>query len=266
VSDASLTVGPSSRPDPQRAWPDTTDGEAPTRAGRLLRVVRKLIDYGKQIAGVLRQGTSPAHITDIRLNFCLSDIPLIISYITRGLHLAEMLEAWAIKLAAVELAPARAPSPPREPRVAVPAEQSAAPPAQRPAKPAADPRLAGLPTLEKLAADIRGRSVGAVLTDICLALGLVPADPLWREVMRVMYDYNGNASALYKAVTDRLFDPSLLPNTAFRIPPVPDGWQPPARPAPFPASSPASFLTRWSEAPWPEPSPPLPAASGADPP
>jgi hypothetical protein len=59
---------PADRPDPHQDRQATgTDG--PTSTGRLLRLVRALIDYGRQLATTLQQRTAATNLTDITRNF-----------------------------------------------------------------------------------------------------------------------------------------------------------------------------------------------------
>ena len=115
--------------------PDPTT--QPSRRARLLDLVRKLIDYGKELATTLRQRAS----TDLRfdaLRFGTSDLALILARITRGLHRATALEARLLQNAArldAEPAPSRAPPRPRQ--------RTAQPAARRPHQ--ADDLLAHLP-------------------------------------------------------------------------------------------------------------------------
>jgi hypothetical protein len=73
-----------------------------------------------------------------------------------------------------------------------------------------------MPTAEEIAAALRNRPAGAVIADICRDLGIVPAHPLWREVMAVLAEYRGNFTKLFKSVTKRLTawftDPSWRAN------------------------------------------------------
>src|ERR1700732_3889196 len=81
----------------------------PSRAGRLLGLVRRLIDYGRQLATTL--GTNPPP-------FSASDIALLLARITRGLLRPEPLEARVTRAPArldAEPAPPRAPPPRRSP-------------------------------------------------------------------------------------------------------------------------------------------------------
>src|SRR5690242_11925551 len=141
---------------PPAACPTTP----PSRVGRLLALVRKLIDYGRDLAAKV-QRRDPA--TETR-HFDTSDVQLILERITRGLHRAQALEARLVRNAARLDAPRRphtmrATHTPRAPRPAEPASQPDG------------PRPAQLPTTEQIAAAARRRPIGAVLADICRDIG-----------------------------------------------------------------------------------------------
>ena len=91
------------------------------------------------------------------------------------------------------LATLTAPSP-RQPRAAQPEDGSAA---------AGEPRIARLPTPGDIAAEIRCRPIGAVLADICRDLGIVPSNPLWRELSAAIISYGGNLTTLVEDIADR---------------------------------------------------------------
>ena len=149
----------------------------PSRAGRLLSLVRKLIDYGKELTATIRQRTATEPLF-ARIRFGTGDIALILARITRGLLRASALEARLVRNAARLDA---APRPPRAPAAAPPAAA-----ARRQAAPQADPSLAHLPTAEQIAAEVRRRPIGAVIADICRDLGIMPSHPLWRELQFVI--------------------------------------------------------------------------------
>jgi hypothetical protein len=76
-----------------------------------------------------------------------------------------------------------------------------------------------MPTAEDIAAALRNRPAGAVIADICRDLGIVPAHPLWREIMAVVCEFGGNFVRLFRNVLKRLTvwstDPSWLTNDAW---------------------------------------------------
>jgi hypothetical protein len=232
VSSRSPTAALTSSTDPRQDRA-VAGGDTSSRTGRLLGLVHSLIDYGKDLASTPQHRTAATNLAAITRNFGTIDIALIVSYITRALHRAAALEARLILRIACKQdapAPASTASPHRQPRAARPA-------AQRPND--ANPRLAGLPTPEEIAADVRRRPIGAVLVDICRDFGIVPAHPLWRALTAAITDHGGNFVALFRAVTKRAF-------RSRRVPPAV---------AVYPGPAPA-----------PAPYPPSPAASGAGPP
>jgi hypothetical protein len=185
------------RPDPRQDR-RATGGDAPTRTGRLLGLVRTLIDYGRQLAGTLQQRTSGTNITDITRNFGTIDIGEILARIARGLLRAAALETrLSSRLARQPAASAAAPSAPsrRQPRAARPVDRSASP---------ADTGPTRLPTPEDITAEVRRRPVGAVIADICRDLGIVPSNPLWRELSLAIIENGGNLATLFKDTFKRI--------------------------------------------------------------
>ena len=174
--------------------PPPTD--KPTPSGRLLRLVRKLIDYGKQLGAALTQRT--ADLASVTRDFGTKDIALILARIRCGLERANLLEARIIDEAAQLDARAACPAA-VAPRAPPAAPRPPAPPKQQP-----DPRLARLPTSEEIADEVRHRPIGAVLADICRDLGIVPSHPLWLELMVLVPEHGGNFPALFEDIWDRV--------------------------------------------------------------
>jgi hypothetical protein len=215
MSATSTTAAISIRSDPP---PDPAAGSAPvpTRTGRLLGLLHKLIDYGKDLAHSLQQRTATAVAPSaVTQQFGTLNIVLILSRIVRGLRLAAALEARLVAHPLrEEAAPALVLAPSdRAPRIAQP-------PAQRASR-AASP-LPDVPTAEEIAAALRHRPIGAVVADICRDLGIVPAHPLWREVLMVITENDGNFVGFFNDALDRACawfeDPSMVQQ---------DGWPAP---------------------------------------
>jgi|SRR5271165_1977775 len=148
----------------------------PSRFRRVLDVVRKLIDYGKELATTLQRRAATDLVTVTR-PFGTRDIGLILARITRGLLLANALEARVVALAARPAAP---PGPARAPVQRTP--RAPRPASAKPTDAADHPRLALLPTPEQIAAEVRRRPIGAVIADICRDLGIMPTHPVWQEL------------------------------------------------------------------------------------
>ena len=180
--------------------PPVPAGADPTsQLGRLLRLVRKLVDYGKQLATSLQQRT--ADLAAVKLGFGTADIALILATITRGLQRANALEARLLQRAD---RPDPKPAPEHAPTARKPRAARAAP-----RRAAADDRLAGLPTPEQIAQAVRRQPIGVVIADICRDLGIVPTHPLWLEISLVVIDYGGSLVRLLETAFDR-----ALPQTA----------------------------------------------------
>ena len=173
--------------------------DAFTCTARLLGIVRKLIDYGKELSATLQQHTTATNLAAITRPFGKIDIALILARITQGLHRAAALEARLIDRAQQEEAgslPISAAPPPRQPRSIPPA-------ARCPGD--AESRIARLPTPEQIAAEVRRRPVGAVIADICREFGIRPNHPLWRELSSAIVMNGGDLNALLTDIFKRVY-------------------------------------------------------------
>jgi hypothetical protein len=184
----------------------------PAALGRVLGVLRKLIDYGKQLTTKIQQSAAAATpgIAHFARPFGTADIAAILARITAGLRRAAALEATLIRRAArgqdLTPTPIRTPTA-RTPR---PARQVAPPdarPAPQPATPTEDPRLDRLPTEQEIAAEIRRRPIGAVIADICHDLGIAPGDldrAFWDELRLTIITYGGSLAGFITNLHKRL--------------------------------------------------------------
>ena len=125
-------------PDPHQDRP-AAGADAPSRTGRLLTLVRTLIDYGRHLAATLQQHTSATDLAEVTQHFGTIDIGEILARITRGLLRAAALEARLISRPVREpAAPATLTTPsPRQPRAAQPEDE--APPQANCASPVCAP-------------------------------------------------------------------------------------------------------------------------------
>jgi hypothetical protein len=168
----------------------------PSRSASLLGLVRKLIDYGKELATTIRQRAFTDPIS-VRCCFGTVDVALILARIARGLHRANALEARLLHNAdRLDAAPRGTASParPRAPR-----------PAAAPAASEADARLIHLPTPEQIAAKVRRQPIGAVIADICRDLGILPSHKLWRELQHAIIREGGSYANLVEDILDQVF-------------------------------------------------------------
>lgn len=198
-------------PDPPRA-----EAGMPGAIGRVLRLVRRLIDYGKQIAETVQQRAAAPGFALFARPFGTADLAVILARITNGLRRAEALEAKLCQRA--ERGQDIKPESLRMPLLGASgaarnAARPNAPPEEQPSNNPQDPRLACLPTEAEIAADVRRRPVGAVIVDICCDLGIVPGHcdrAFWDELTHAIIRYGGSLVRFYKDVDSRLFSPGTI--------------------------------------------------------
>ena len=175
------------------AQPAPAAAEQPTRSGRLLSLVRRLIDYGRELAATIRQRTATEPVFALSC-FGTIDLAVIFTRIARGVQRANALEARVLQRAAqLDAGPRRGQA------------RSAAKPPAAPRAAEADPSLAGLPTAAQIAAEVRRRPIGVVIGDICRDLGILPSHPLWREVERAILEYGGSTARLVIHMLRQMF-------------------------------------------------------------
>jgi hypothetical protein len=226
MSTASATAALPDNPDPPQdsaVTPDPPSATAaeraarPSRGGRMLSLLRKLIDYGQDLVRSVQQRAAAGTLVSIALHFGTLDAAVILARIARGLSLANALEArLIIRPVRLDARPAPAGPTPAGPTPAgpTPAGPTPAGPTPVPAPPEGVPRavrravkrpaLPDVPTAEEIAAALRHRPAAAVIADICRDLGIVPAHPLWGEVMAVLSEHGGGFVKYFKNVMDRM--------------------------------------------------------------
>ena len=180
-------------PDPPGAGTDM-----PSRIGRVLGVLRKLIDYGRHLATVVQQRAAAPGFSLFARPFGTADLAVILARITAGLHRAATLESRLCQRAARgrDLTPASVRLPAHAPchgRSRRPTTSRPIPPGRRASR--RIPASRASPRKQEIAAEVRRRPVGAVIVDICRDLGIRPGDcdrPFWNELCHAIIAYGGS--------------------------------------------------------------------------
>src|SRR6185312_1351320 len=231
MSAAPATAALPNTPDPPAdpaMVPATSRSPTQSCATRVVSLLRKLIDYGHDLARTVQQRAAAGTLLTVMVHFGTRDIALILARITRGLRLASALEA---RLASRPVRPDTTPAAARAPTES--AKRTARRVAQR-------PHLPDVPTAEEIAAALRHRPAAAVIADICRDLGIVPAHPLWGEVMTVLSGHGGNFMTFLNDVMDRVFPCRTVGRSAASAADA-DGWPvSPSHPVAHPAAHPAA--------------------------
>jgi hypothetical protein len=186
----------------------------------LLDLVRRLCDYGKELAATLQQRVADNPYF-APFNFGTCDLALILERITRGVQRAAALQERLRRLAAC---------PERCCQTSTKSTEQNDPRAPRSAAPRADASRSPLTTDEQIAAD-RRRPIGTVIADICRDLAILPSHPLWRELQKAIMNYGGSYIRLLKHVLERNYqlaaELTAPPDPPILLLPSPVGPDPP---------------------------------------
>lgn len=170
--------------------------QARNRYGRLLGLVRRIIDHGRDLVATLKRQNTPSPSGQVARRFGTFNLTLIIARITRGLAIAAGLETRLLRAR-----PAQRANPNRQLRPARP----------RPARPPALSQseddaalLRAMPSAEAIAERIRHRAPGAVIVEICRDLGIHADHPLWPEIRDAIILHDGSLARMVRVWMDRM--------------------------------------------------------------
>ena len=182
----------------------------PARIAALLHTVRILLGFGRHLAETAQHRSASPDFNAIAACFGTGRLYAILAHLQRGLLRATALERVLLARAArgrdipftaprerATATPAAPADPPAEPSAEANVARKAAPPPSRPAG-WNDPELF-MPTLEDLEAQVRRRSLGRTLVDICLDLAVVPGfctGPFWNELFDGIRLHGGSVATL----------------------------------------------------------------------
>jgi hypothetical protein len=237
-------TGPAQGPTPiTETDPHRFGAGTPGAIGRVLNVVRKLVDYGKQLATTVQQHAATPRFALFAKPFGTAELAVILARITNGLRRAAALEARLCQRVErgrdLTLAPVRAPTQrtPGAARQVGPPDAKSDPQCARSRvapRAAEDPRLARLPTEEEIAAEVRRRPVGAVIVDICRDLGIAPGQldrTFWNELSLSIISYGGSLAGFFADLSRRLANFPSVDHTD-------TGWPAAPKRLPAPATGP----------------------------
>jgi hypothetical protein len=194
----------------------------PARLAALLRTLTILFSHGRHLADIAPARAGNPDFNAVAACFGTNRLSAILAHLHRGMMRAVALERMLLERAQrgrdiVCIGPAgRRCAEPREPAdSADPAadpsaeteEQTERRPATRPSRrrQSNDPEMF-MPTMEEMEAQVRRRSIGRSIAEICLDLGVVPrfcAGPFWNTVFDAIRAYGGRIETLMKDRSDR---------------------------------------------------------------
>ena len=180
----------------------------PGRIAAFLGMVRVLLGYGKHLDTVLPDRTNHRHFPNLAIGFGTLDLRRILAHVQRGILRAMMLQRFLLARAAqgrdIEPVP---PPVPAEPEDIEALEIKLRAPVQPREKQTRAPRIDPddplhfrMPTLKELEAQVRRRSVGRTIAEICLDLGVAATTAeggFWLEIYRILLHFDGNPEAFF---------------------------------------------------------------------
>ena len=170
----------------------------------ILDVVRALLGYGKHLDVTLPDRVSDPRFPALAAGFGTHDLRRILSHVQRGILRAMMLQRFLLARAAQgrDIEPTPPPVPAEQADIEALEIKLRAPVAPREKKTRApridpdDPMHFSMPTLKELEAQVRRRSVGRTIAEICLDLGVAATTSdgaFWFEIYRILLHFDGNA-------------------------------------------------------------------------
>ena len=195
-ADAPTTSGPASPPDPP---PDRPGNTVPGRIAFVLHALGIMLGFGRHLLATVRHRAAAPTFTIIAACFGTSKLSTILAHLNRGILRATALERVLLARAAtgrdinfVERRRTRADQPPPTPADA----PSAAPKRKRrpPPPPGENDPERHMPTLEELEREVRRRTIGRTIAEICLDLAVVPVfctSAFWNDLFNLMHYYGG---------------------------------------------------------------------------
>jgi hypothetical protein len=183
----------------------------PARIAALLHTVRILLGYGRHLHATAQDRSASTDFNAIAVCFGTGRLYAILAHLQRGLLRAAALERVLLARAArgrdigftvARDRPAEAPAKPADSPAAPSAEAQVAPQPPRPSRPRGwnNPELF-MPNLEQLEAQVRRRSLGRTLVEICLDLAVVPGfctGPFWSNLFDSIRLHGGSVGTLMR--------------------------------------------------------------------
>jgi hypothetical protein len=171
----------------------------PTCIAAILNVVRTLLGYGKHLDRILPDQTTHSGFPAIAIGFGTHDLRRILAHVQRGILRAMMLQQYLLARAAQgrDIEPTERPVPAEQADIEG-LEMKLRPPSQSRAKPkkihSDDPLNFSMPTLQELESQVRRRSIGRTIAEICMDLGVTPSSSegaFWNEFFLILTEFGG---------------------------------------------------------------------------
>ena len=194
------TPEPTPNPAPPQEW------ATPPCIAFLLKIVRVLLGYGKQLDDAIPTKADHPRFPTLAAGFGTHDVRRILAHIQRGILRAMMLERFLLARAAqgrdIESVQPPAPAEPAEVEaldLKLPAPSQPRPKPGQKTDPHGPLHFA-IPTLKELESQVRRRSVGRTIAEICMDLGVTPTfcdGQTWDEILQTLMHFGANLAQFF---------------------------------------------------------------------
>jgi hypothetical protein len=216
-ADVPTAPGPASPPDPPQDHPGKT-APVPEYIGSILYAVGILLDYGRHLLSTVHRRAAAPTFPAIAACFGTANLSTIMAHLNRGILRAAALERYLLARAAtgrdiaMVVPRTRTDEPPPAPAV---------PHSEQPIEPATTPKAAPrpslppgwddpeifMPTPEDLDRQVRRRSIGRTIGEICGDLAVVPGhctSAFWNGLFELMH-YFGSADVVVTVMREKAY-------------------------------------------------------------
>ena len=198
------TEPPASRQESRSSTP------MPACIAAILGVVRVLLGYGKHLDAILPDRADHPGFRAIAIGFGTHDLRRILAHVQRGILRAMMLQKYLLARAAQgrDIEPTARPEPAEQADIEALQMKLRPPSASRSRAKKIhpdDPLHFSMPTLQELESQIRRRSIGRTIAEICLDLGVTPSScegAFWHEFYLTLTEFGGKFEDFF-AVQER---------------------------------------------------------------
>jgi hypothetical protein len=192
---------------------DRSSTPMPSCIAAILSLVRILLGYGKHLDVTLPDRTAHPRFPTLAAGFGTHDLHRILAHVQRGILRAMMLQRFLLARAAqgrdIEPTPPPAPAEPQdveamEMKLRPPSEPRKTP--RAPSTDPNDPQHFSMPTLKELESQVRRRSVGRTIAEICMDLGIEASTSeagFWYEIYQTMTHFGGNFENFFEVQESR---------------------------------------------------------------
>jgi len=190
---------------------DRSSKAVPMYVTAILDIVRVLLGYGKHLDVTLPEQAEHPRFPTLAAGFGTHDLRRILNHVQRGILRAMMLQRFLLARAVQgrDIEPI-APPAPAEPqdiealeiKLRTPRETQRRAPRIDPD----DPLHFRMPTLKELEAQVRRRSVGRTIAEICLDLGVAPIvseGGFWNEIYKTLLHFGGSSENFFAVQISR---------------------------------------------------------------